>query len=529
MATTPPALPRCAAASFVRTGLSWRAAVTAVATAMLCVVALLYATVAGMVSIWARSDTFMHGFLIAPIALWLALRMRDRIAPLVPTPAWSALPLVAIAGLAWSAGALAVVDVVTQFALVAMLVLAVPSLMGWSVARMLMFPLGFLFFMVPFGEFLLPPLMAWTADFTVAALRASGVPVYQDGLQFVLPTGRWSVVEACSGVRYLIASLVAGSLFAYLSYRSAWRRAAFVVASIVVPIVANWVRAYLIVMLGHLSNNTIAVGVDHLIYGWLFFGIVLLLLFWVGSLWSEDSSNSSAAPASVTPAAVPSLERRPGGLMAALPALAAFAALVGVWPLAYHGLAGDGDVNAPTLSAVEPPPAWVVESDGFNDWAPRFVGASATSNVAYRRGSDKVALYVAYYRNQREGHKAVSAGNVLVGSEDSRYRVRDTTLTQPGLARGPAEVREAVVMGADGTKFVTWRWYWVGGRTTARDVVAKTLGLLERVTGHGDDGAIVVASARADTLEEARRLLASFVNDVYPGLELALARTQAAR
>ena len=65
-------------------------------------------------------------------------------------------------------------------------------------------------FAVPVGEFLLPVFMEWTADFTVLALRLSGIPVYREGLQFVIPSGNWSVVEACSGIRYLIASLMVG-------------------------------------------------------------------------------------------------------------------------------------------------------------------------------------------------------------------------------------------------------------------------------------------------------------------------------
>ena len=68
----------------------------------------------------------------------------------------------------------------------------------------------------------------------------------------------------------------------------------FMSAAILVPIVANWLRAYMIVMLGHLSNNRLAVGVDHLIYGWIFFGLVMLLLFWVGSFWR---STDMPAPA----------------------------------------------------------------------------------------------------------------------------------------------------------------------------------------------------------------------------------------
>ena len=43
----------------------------------------------------------------------------------------------------------------------------------------------------------------------------------------------------------------------------------------------------MIVMLGHLSGNTLAVGVDHLIYGWVFFGIVIGLMFLIGARWSE--------------------------------------------------------------------------------------------------------------------------------------------------------------------------------------------------------------------------------------------------
>jgi len=526
MATAPHVLAHITAASSGRVGMTWRSATVAVALAMVWIIACMYSTAAGMAGIWARSDTFMHGFLIAPVSLWLVLRMRHRLVALEPSPSYPTLVLVAGAGLAWAMGYLAAVDVVAQFALVALLVLAVPALLGWTVARAMAFPLGFLFFMVPFGEFLLSPLMTWTANFTVAAVRASGVPVYQEGLQFVLPSGRWSVVEACSGVRYLIASVVAGSLFAYLNYRSPRRRAIFAVISVIVPIVANWLRAYMIVMLGHLSSNTLAVGVDHLVYGWLFFGVVLLLLFWVGSFWREDLDEAPPAAGAASPVRDPGGE---GGLGRALPALAAFAAVVAIWPLAARALVGGGTSGAPALATMEAPTRWAAAPGGLTDWTPRFAGAPATSHVTYRRDADKVGLYVAYYRDQREGHKVVSAGNVLVPSDDPFYRVRDARRMTPGLARGPTEVREAIVKRADGATLVTWQWYWVDGHTTASDVTAKLLGLRERVTGRGDDGAIVVASVLAGTREEARPVLAAFVADAYPALERTLERTQEAR
>jgi hypothetical protein len=50
-------------------------------------------------------------------------------------------------------------------------------------------PLSFLLFAVPFGVEALPVLMNWTADATVLALRYTGVPVFQEGRNFVIPAG----------------------------------------------------------------------------------------------------------------------------------------------------------------------------------------------------------------------------------------------------------------------------------------------------------------------------------------------------
>ncbi len=206
--------------------------------------------------------------------------------------------MLAAAGFAWLLGEVGAVNAVSQFAFVAMLVLAVPAILGIEITRAMLFPFGFLFFSVPLGEFLLPTLMAHTADFTIAALRAIGrAGLSRRHAQFTVPNGRWSIVEACSGVRYLIASLVVGTLFAYLNYTAMWRRLVFVGVSIVVPIVANWIRAYMIVMLGYLSNNRIATGVDHIIYGWLFFGMVMLIMFMIGARWQATGAIARAVRA----------------------------------------------------------------------------------------------------------------------------------------------------------------------------------------------------------------------------------------
>ncbi|MBK9685552.1 MAG: exosortase A [Betaproteobacteria bacterium] len=274
----------------------WRPALLALGAVLLVLGGLYADTVSSMVGIWYRSETFAHAFLVPPITLWLVWRQRGALVQLTPRPQpWLLLGLAAFASL-WLLADLVLVNAAAQFAWVAMLVLAVPAVLGLQVAMTILFPLLFLFFAVPIGEFMTVPMMQWTADFTVAALRWSGVPVYREGLKFVIPSGSWSVVEACSGVRYLIASFMVGTLFAYLNYQSWKRRALFMLVSILVPIVANWLRAYMIVMLGHLSGNTIAVGADHLVYGWVFFGIVIMIMFLIGARWSEPEPAPPVGP-----------------------------------------------------------------------------------------------------------------------------------------------------------------------------------------------------------------------------------------
>ena len=357
-----------------------------------------------MAMIWARSDTYAHGFVVPIISLWLVWRQRAVLAPMVPRPGRLAWLLMAGATALWLAGDLVAVNAATQLALITLIVLSVPAVLGWRVAKALAFPLAFLFFAVPIGDFLLPRLMEWTADFTVMALRASGIPVYREGLQFIIPSGTWSVVEACSGIRYLIASVTVGCLFAYLSYQSTRKRMVFIGVAILVPLVANWMRAYMIVMLGHYSGNTIATGVDHLVYGWLFFGIVIGVMFLIGARW-------------VDPLPPPSKKVIPGDSTAEnapirTPWLAL--ALVFFVVLAPHGALAVMDFGTQTrpVQVVEPMVAapWHATSTPPSTWRPAFEYASDTLDAGLIDGqSQPLGLHVSYYRQQNYQRKLVSS------------------------------------------------------------------------------------------------------------------------
>lgn len=475
-------------------------------------------TALSMKDIWDSSGTFTHGYVILPISLWLVWRRRADLAGIAVKPWWPALLPLAALGLLWLVADMVKVQVVAHYTLAAMLPLTVLAVMGRQVVRALAFPLLFVLFAVPFGEALIPPLINVTADMTVAALRLSGIPVLRDGSNFSIPSGNWSVVEACSGLRYLVSSITLGCLFAYLSYRSAWRRLLFIAASVIVPILANGARAYMIVMIGHLSGMKLAVGVDHLIYGWLFFGIVMLLLFWIGSFWREDlaAADAPAAAATVTTAPLP-IQWRPVCAVA----LAASATLA-VWP-AYASWLEYTHRTAPPVQLeqfVSPTPTIAP----FTTYVPNVAPASGTLQRSFAQ-SAPVGLTVLYYRDVANGGKMISAVN-RPGWHETAFRENRVGPHDVALDGQRLTVREAQ-LGYEGHRLLVWQWYWIGGRLTSNDYVGKLLQAKEKLTTGSSDGAtVVIFSPYDEDPAPARAALREFLAANLAPLDTVLARNK---
>lgn len=493
-------------------------------------------TIHSLLDIWASSETYTHGSVVPLISLWLAWRLRHTLACLTPKPALSALVLLAGAALIWMAGDMVAVNVVTHLAFITLVILVVPAVLGWAVARALTFPLLFLYFAAPVGDFMLPWLMERTADFTVLALRLSGIPVYREGLQFVIPSGSWSVVEACSGIRYLIASLMVGCLFAYLSYRSMRKRWLFMLVALLVPLLANWLRAYMIVMIGHLSGNELATGVDHLIYGWVFFGVVILAMLFIGARWADPVDDVVVVP-TLSAGAVASGHRSSLGWTAAAAALLLFAP-----HLALRGLQASVNPAQPTVAPLATVAPWQAQSLEADAWAPAFRNPSAQWQGRYVDASGHhVDLGISYYRQQNRDRKLVSSSNVLVTSKDGRWSQvqggsqRVTVGGQPLMVQTATLRDRAVGLASEGQRLRVWRFYWVGGGFTASDVRAKFQGALQLLQGQGDDAAIVALAIQMDEglpeteqVAAADRVLADFLQVQSQALRAALDATRKA-
>ena len=492
---------------------AWRRALLGFLLVLVGVLLLYGRTGLAMVEIWDRSGTFAHAFVVPPLSLWLIWRRREQLLQCQPRPMpWLLLPM-ALLAFGWLLGDLVAVNSVTQLSFTAMLVLAVPLCLGPVVTRLIAFPLLFLFFAVPIGEFMMPVMMEWTANFTILALQASGVPVYREGLSFVIPSGSWSVVEACSGIRYLIASVMVGTLFAYLNYRSLRKRLIFIAVATALPILANWLRAYMIVMIGHLSNNKLATGVDHIIYGWVFFGVVMLALFLIGMRWVD---------AEVPPAA-PRLEAVPATNRYSLPVAFLALALLAVPTVAMLRM----ELGAPAQVQLLGGPdltvkGWQREPMMAAEFKPHFENPRAELLQRYRLSSGEasgpaIGLYLAYYRDQGYDSKLVSSSNVLSQPSSKEWRInaadrRSLDLGARTLPLRTAELRDAHLRDSISSKrLLAFEVFWINGHWTNSDLLAKVYGAWARLSGRGDDSAVLVIYAERS--EQAEAQMNAFLRD----------------
>jgi exosortase A len=490
---------------------SWRIAWIALAVGIVAILVLFYGTASHLVQIWYQSATFNHGFLILPIVGYLIWIKRGALSNTVPRPTWWGVGVILCGGTGWMLGNLGSVALVQQFGLVIMLQGMFLAVFGFAATRVILFALLYLFFAVPAGEFLIPPLQDLTAQFVVRGLQLLGIPVFLDGIFISIPTGNFEVAEACSGVRFLIATVALGFLFGHLTYTSMTRKVLFLALSVVVPIVANGFRAFGIVGLAHWSDNEIAIAADHIIYGWVFFAFVTIVLIGLGMLFCD---------------ADPIEEQTDAGASSRLASLAPAGKRIGVIAVAALIFAGAAPLYAkiiasrtvPAVTAALPVPVagsgWQKLATPTRDWSPTYPGAHARLFTRYRKGDRTVDLFIAYYSAQRQGSELIEMRNRM--ADDEKWKRASSGGANIPYSGGTLNV-ERVRMLRWRAGRIGYRWYWIGGQETASPYKAKALQAFSQLIGASEASAAIVVSTRyVMEPREADETLVDFLKSLTP-------------
>lgn len=397
----------------------WRAPVLYLLAAWAVLLALLWRDWMAMFDQWWNSSTYNHILLIPLILAWLVMLRVRELSRFTPQAWWPGLAFVAGSLFIWLLGSLSGLDLASAIGAVMALQAVVIALFGPRVAVGLAFPLFYMFFLVPFGDELVPFLQTVTAELTIQFTRWSGIPAHIEGVFIETPAGLFEVAEACSGVKFLIAMVALGTLVAHLCFLSWKRRLAFMMLAAVLPVLANGVRAWGTIYIAQYKGLTFAAGFDHIVYGWVFFAIVMAAT--LGLAWryfDRPPDDRFIDPERIASSALLSrISHWQIDARAALGTIAAMALAASLWASFTQQL----EAAMPEAIALPHVPGW--QRTAYQPqfaWEPRAQGAAHRLLGRYRNARGQEAdIFLALYPSQRAGLEATAMGEGALMADDS--------------------------------------------------------------------------------------------------------------
>ena len=492
----------------------WRQATIRLGAAWLALILAFLPDWAAMADQWWNSSTYNHIVLVPAIVGWLIWQRLAQLRELEPAGWIGGLVPLALALLGWVLGTFAGFNLLRQAAAVAMLPSVALLMLGPRTFSAMLFPMAYMAFLVPFGDELVPPLQTITATLTIALVNLSGVPAVVDGVFIDTPAGLFEVAEACSGVKFLIAMIALGTLVANVGFRSWHRRAAFMALCVVVPILANGVRAWGTIYVAQYVGIEKAAGIDHLIYGWIFFALVIAAV--LGLSWKFfdrgiDDPMIDGAAIQADPRFARFESAAPGWQMLLLvPAL-----LVGAG-IGWSAMAERQRAPLPAQVYLPEVPGWTrADYVPAAPWEPRAGGADHRLLGSYSNAKgQRVDVFYALYAAQTEGKEAGGFGEGALRPNSGW----SWTSEGPDIANAKSE--RLLHNGA--TPRLALTWYRSGDLLTGSNIRLKLVNIGDRLLLRARPTALLIVSSEASGGNDPAAALGSFraaVGEIGPWMD----------
>lgn len=463
-----------------------------------------WAEVSSAIMTWTTSSAYNHCFLVLPIVLFLVWDRRGELQGTVIQPDPLFILFAVPVGVGWLVAERLGVMEGRQIMAVTLLELLLLSLLGRQGFAKLSGPLLYLYFLVPFGEFMVP----WLQDITAAFIRCGviliGIPAYIDGYVIEIPEGTFYVAEACAGLRFLIAAVSYGVLYALLMYRSLSRRVLFIVASAIIPVVANGFRALGIVVLGHLLGSADAAAADHVIYGWGFFSLVILILTGVGLPYREDQYSGRVRALGVMEGSLP--------WMKFLSVLVGAMVTFSLGPLSAALIFRETEGRELDLSSFPSPEGCYVQAlNRSDDLRLGEIG----DHVRIECGTNSFSLTMKVFPSSSSAGQVIAAYRRVIESSDPG---RERNLV--GLSVGGSEsVWTLVCPDEEGSCLLAA--IWIGGKTSGTGLMARLRQAIESLRREGHSPAIIAirvvpsrVASSSESKDEGRVRLVEFARQL---------------
>ncbi len=470
--------------------------------ALACAVALVYwPSTSFLYGKWAdqAGETYTHGWLILLICVALVVRSRRELSAAARRPSPLAAVALALVIVVWLIAYRASIEGLEVPLLPLIFWLAVTAAFGWTVGRLMLFPVAYLYFAVNvwYGG----PLQHLTVLVMRGVLAVTGPAASINGDLIHIPNGTFRIEEGCSGLHYMIVGLAVAALYGE-QRREHWSvRLRQLALMALLALLANWVRVYTVIEAGYLTDmQSYLVRVSHYGFGWCVFAVALLAFFWLAPYMGREPE-TPLAPTAERAAGVP----HPGAeLRALLPAVAIIVAL----PLLNGALRrsqAPTPVPDPAAALIPRPPWHSVPVDVRSAWQPVFAGADELQRTAFGRPPDAtVEVLGVAYRNQRQGAE-------LVGETSSLTGPRLQSQAEQVVESAAGRFRETEVIDPAGARSLIWSRYQVGPRSLVGSSTQQLWYGVYALVWQPSAGLIALRTACQSDCRSARGTLRDFV------------------
>jgi exosortase D (VPLPA-CTERM-specific) len=484
-----------------------------------------------------KSQDLNYALLIPFIIIYLIWEKRDRLRSIPLLPSWAGLvPCILGLALFWL-GELGGEYYTQYIAFVLLLAGSIWISLGFPYTKEMGFPLTILILMFPLPHLLIQTLTArlqlLSSQIGVLFLHLVGKSAYREGNIIDLGFNKLQVVEACSGLRYLLPLLVLALLLGHFTRRSIWQRVVLFFSAFPIAVLINALRIALTGVLSEIWGVQATEGFFHDFEGVFIFMLALGFLMLVLSILALFSRGSRHGGRSGSRPASTKARRLSTGTAASGPFLVMLAVL-SLSCIAYSAVEFREKVPA-----VRPFSAFPMQIGPWSGTTlameQQFIDTLDFSDYILADyigpGGHVINLYTAYYESQRKGESIHSPATCLQGSGWTFLKAGPLRIETPGLFGGSITVHSALLH-KDDQKQMALFWFQKGGRILDNVYLLKWYVFWDALTQRRTDGALVrVITPITDDedADAARARLVEFIQQALPDLTTFLPGKEAAR
>ncbi|WP_190294910.1 exosortase [Marinobacter sp. R17] len=468
---------------------------------------------------WVKWDeAYSHGLILLAVCLYLTVQKLRKVRPRSGFY-WPWLLPLALSTALYAIGGMLRIEAVQQIMLLPILFSGLLVQWGWRQTIPLLIPIGLIVFAIPFWDYLAWSLQLITVAVNQLVLAQLGINFVVEGVFVYFPgVGAFEIAHGCSGLRYLLVGLTLTFLYSELNLVTFRARISLICFGAVLALVANWVRVFVIIHTGYVTNMTSSLVNHHDTFGWWVFAATLVPVF-LFARWLEKRESTVDPEASATVQA-----GRAGGTSALVGVSTTVVPMlllaVAFWPgEASRASNMNLHQNYRGLSPLDAAEWLPLFNNGLSRWHPIMERPDRSFEQTYvprqtLETSDEdsqpphyfVGLYS--YDYQRQGAEVIQYGNHIYDGEAFLPNQAFTV----GLEQGEPMAGVAIKSHSDPTPIYLAYAYYVEGRWETAELQAK-LAQLPGAFNRRNDASLLVLGVRCGDCDGQAAL-----NSIAPGI-----------